>query len=287
MSHTPLTIGALARICQGDHVQEPVVLQVLARQVITGDDGEVLTYRFMLNDGEYRHDGGLLLATNKLKRLWVPLANEDKFFQQYTVIKVKKYECKRTQTELNLCVVRLLDLEVLQMGEVVGNMFGNPLTIARDGKVPQGDLFSFKDKDTPQVSIQNHYERQSIKHQFQLYLIDCTLAALEKQYLNGAFRNKCFPISGSSVSPLWKLCYKGKLIEARAALANGEDPNSRSPEKWTIQWSADGGVGDGPANATVLILAAMAGHNAIVKLLLEQPGLNPNCYVFAYLLNLP
>ena len=88
-------------------------------------------------------------------------------------------------------------------------------------------------------------------------------------------------ISASKAAPLWKLCYKGKLIEARAALANGEDPNSRSPEKWTVQWSADGGVGDGPANATGLILAAMEGHNAIVKLLLEEPGVDPNCYVFA------
>ena len=93
MSDTPLTIGVLARICQGEHVQEPVVLQVLARQAITGEDGELHTYRLMLNDGEYRHDGGLLCDATG------PLANEDKFFQQYTVIKVKKYVCKQNQTE--------------------------------------------------------------------------------------------------------------------------------------------------------------------------------------------
>ena len=113
-----------------------MVLQVLARQAITGEDGELHTYRLMLNDGEYRHDGGLLCDATG------PLANEDKFFQQYTVIKVKKYVCKQNQTERNLCVILLLNLEVLQMGEVVGNMIGNPLTIAKDGKVPQRDLLS-------------------------------------------------------------------------------------------------------------------------------------------------
>ena len=80
--------------------------------------------------------------------------------------------------------------------------------------------------------------------------------------------------------PLWKLCFEGKLIEARAALANGEDPNTRTPE-WMIN-EGDGEIENaGPVNATALILAASAGHNDIVKLLLEQPAVDPNCCVFA------
>ena len=63
----------------------------------------------------------------------------------------------------------------------------------------------------------------------------------------------------------------------KIALANGEDPNSRTPE-WTIQFR-DGVTRPGPVNSTGLILAADEGHLEIVKLLLEQPGLDPNCYV--------
>ena len=86
------------------------------------------------------------------------------------------------------------------------------------------------------------------------------------------------------MAPLWKLCFEGKLDEARAALANGEDPNTRSPE-WIIS-CGNGETRPGPVNATPLILAAAAkpfkeGHIAIVKLLLEQPGVDPNSYVFA------
>ena len=77
--------------------------------------------------------------------------------------------------------------------------------------------------------------------------------------------------------PLWKLCFEGKLIEARAALANGEDPNTRTPE-WTID-IGDGETRPGPVGATALILAASEEHNDIVKLLLEQPAVDPNCYV--------
>ena len=80
--------------------------------------------------------------------------------------------------------------------------------------------------------------------------------------------------------PLWKLCFEGKLMEAKAALESGEDPNTRTPE-WTVNFG-DGETRPGPVNATGLILAACEGENAIVKLLLEQPALDPNCYVFAF-----
>ena len=64
----------------------------------------------------------------------------------------------------------------------------------------------------------------------------------------------------------------------KIALANGEDPNSRTPGWATIQFS-DGETRPAPVNATGLILAASEGHLEIFKLLLEQPGLDPNCYV--------
>ena len=99
--------------------------------------------------------------------------------------------------------------------------------------------------------------------------------------------------------PLWKLCFEGKLTEAKAALASGEDPNIRScnnnnnnnnksgedPNTRTPEWTvnfADGDTRPGPVNATGLILAASEGENAIVKLLLEQPAVDPNCYVFDF-----
>ena len=82
------------------------------------------------------------------------------------------------------------------------------------------------------------------------------------------------------MAPLWKLCFEGKLIEVREALAIGEDPNTRSPE-WMIS-TGDGETRPGPVNATGLLFAAMERHTAIVKLLLEQPGVDPNIHVFAF-----
>ena len=134
MSDLPLTIGALARICQGEHVQEPLVLQLLGLKAITGSSGEV-RYRLMLNDGEFLHDVGILAVDTGL----YPLVNEGKI-SQYTVVKVKKYDCKQTK-DGKLCMIVLLDLEVLQDGKEVANMIGNPVTIGKDGKLPQGDIF--------------------------------------------------------------------------------------------------------------------------------------------------
>ena len=97
--------------------------------------------------------------------------------------------------------------------------------------------------------------------------------------------------------PLWKLCFEGNMFKVLAALANGEEPNIRSVER-TIS-TGTGDTRPGPVNATGmfqnnnpifstinrlnatgLVLAACEGHTAIVKHMLEQPGLNPNCYVF-------
>ena len=63
-------------------------------------------------------------------------------------------------------------------------------------------------------------------------------------------------------APLWQLCFEGKPAEARAALARGEDVNSRCALF---------------LRRTGLMLALMHTQNSIVKLLLEQPTLDLNC----------
>ena len=61
------------------------------------------------------------------------------------------------------------------------------------------------------------------------------------------------------MSPLWELCDDGELAEVRAALARGEDVNSK------------GANGD-----TALMRAVGKKHNSIVKLLLDQPAVDVN-----------
>ena len=58
---------------------------------------------------------------------------------------------------------------------------------------------------------------------------------------------------------LWKLCYDGKLVEVRAALARG------------------GNVNDKDSNGTTALMwAVIRSHNSIVKLLLDQPRVKVN-----------
>ena len=61
------------------------------------------------------------------------------------------------------------------------------------------------------------------------------------------------------MSPLWELCRDGKLAEARAALARGEDVNRQ-----------------GSNGRTALMRAVWHKHNSIVKLLLDQPAVDVN-----------
>ena len=61
------------------------------------------------------------------------------------------------------------------------------------------------------------------------------------------------------MSPLWELCQLGKLAEVRAALARGEDVNSKDK-----------------LNQTGLMWAVIQNHNSIVRLLLEQPTADLN-----------
>ena len=57
------------------------------------------------------------------------------------------------------------------------------------------------------------------------------------------------------MAPLWELCMGGKLAEARAALARGEDVNSKVS-----------------IGRTALMAAVFKKHNSIVTLLLDQPA---------------
>lgn len=61
------------------------------------------------------------------------------------------------------------------------------------------------------------------------------------------------------MSRLWELCMGGKLAEVRAALARGEDVNSKDYD-----------------GKTALMLAVWNKHNSIVKLLLDQPAVDVN-----------
>ena len=61
------------------------------------------------------------------------------------------------------------------------------------------------------------------------------------------------------MAPLWEMCKHGNLAEVRAALARGEDVNSKD--------------GD---NMTGLMWAVVMEGNSIVRLLLEQPTLDLN-----------
>jgi len=61
------------------------------------------------------------------------------------------------------------------------------------------------------------------------------------------------------MAPLWKLCKDGNLAKVQAALARGEDVNSKNSN-----------------GTTALMHAVMDKHNSIVKLLLDQPAVDVN-----------
>ena len=69
-----------------------------------------------------------------------------------------------------------------------------------------------------------------------------------------------FPQIICMMSLLWEFCESGSLPEVRAALARGEDVNSKDE---------DGETG--------LMWAVSDGYDSIVELLLEQPTLDLNC----------
>eukprot|EP00092_Neocalanus_flemingeri_P017032 GFUD01018420.1.p1 GENE.GFUD01018420.1~~GFUD01018420.1.p1 ORF type:complete len:627 (+),score=162.12 GFUD01018420.1:60-1940(+) len=124
MSHN-LTSGALARICQGEDVHEPLV-QVLGHKAIQGSGQE--RYRLLLSDGQY---------TNSFSMLATQLNNmiHDKQLEMYTVIKVKKQICNQVAGQTKRVVI-ILDLEIVTPGAQVGSKIGNPVQIGSDGKIP-------------------------------------------------------------------------------------------------------------------------------------------------------
>ena len=64
--------------------------------------------------------------------------------------------------------------------------------------------------------------------------------------------------STSLVTPVWQLCWEGRLDEVRAALAKGRNVNSSK------------------GNTTGLMGALSNHHNSTVRLLLEQPTVDLN-----------
>eukprot|EP00092_Neocalanus_flemingeri_P024215 GFUD01026263.1.p1 GENE.GFUD01026263.1~~GFUD01026263.1.p1 ORF type:complete len:133 (-),score=36.16 GFUD01026263.1:102-500(-) len=128
MSHN-LTRGALARICQGEDVHEPLV-QVLGHKAIQGSGQDQERYRLLLSDGQY---------TTSFCMLATQLNNiiDDKQLEMFTVIKVKKQICNQV-AGLTKRVVIVLDLEVVTPGAQVGSKIGNTAQMGSDGKIPSG-----------------------------------------------------------------------------------------------------------------------------------------------------
>jgi replication factor A1 len=125
---TQLTSEALARICQGEEVSEPL-LQVLGNKAIAGSGQE--RFRLLLSDGVY---------TNSFSMLATQLNHmiHDNKLSQFSIIRVKKHVCNQmgAQGATGKRVVILLDLEVVTPGEQVGRKLGNPIQIGSDGVVP-------------------------------------------------------------------------------------------------------------------------------------------------------
>ena len=127
MSQTDLTLGALARIVDGEDLPEPVV-QVLGHKEITVTKNDQKTLRLLLNDGKYSYS--FVMLSTQLGHLVLENA-----ITPYMVIKVKKYVCYQMANQGKKTII-ILDLEVLQRGELVWKTIGNPNPIGSDGKVP-------------------------------------------------------------------------------------------------------------------------------------------------------
>jgi len=124
MSHN-LSNGALAKICQGEEVTDPLV-QVLGNKTIQGGGQE--RYRLLLSDGSYTHSFSMLAT--QLNSLI-----HEKKLEQFTIIRVKKHICNQVAGQSKRVVI-ILDLEVVTPGSQVGQKIGNPVQIGSDGKIP-------------------------------------------------------------------------------------------------------------------------------------------------------
>jgi len=124
MSHS-LTNGALAKICQGEDVQDPLV-QVLGHKAIQGSGQE--RYRLLLSDGQFTNSFSML-ATQLNSMI------HEKKLEMFTIIRVKKQICNQVTGQTKKVVI-ILDLEVVTPGSQVKSKIGNPVQIGSDGKVP-------------------------------------------------------------------------------------------------------------------------------------------------------
>ena len=118
-----LTTGALARICDGQEVADPV-LQVLGHKPIHFG---VTRYRLLLSDGQYSNSFSMMAS--QLNNL----IHENQL-SQYSIIRVKKHVCNTTD-DLSKKVLVILELEVLKPGSEVGKRLGSPVNIGPDGKI--------------------------------------------------------------------------------------------------------------------------------------------------------
>jgi len=124
MSHS-LTEGALARICQQEEVEDPLV-QVIGHKAIQGGGQE--RFRLLLSDGQYSNSFSML-ATQLNHRL------HDKELEAFTIIKLTKFLCNKVDNQPKRVII-VLDFEVVTPGAAVGHKIGSPIQIGSDGSVP-------------------------------------------------------------------------------------------------------------------------------------------------------
>jgi len=123
MAKYQLTGGALVKICQGDQNIEPI-FQLLQTKRIAGTSTE--RFRLLISDGANSNSYGML-ATQLNSYV------NDGMLKEYSIFKVKKYQCNNMGGKK---VIIVLDLEILQEGSEVGEKVGSPIAMSSDGTVP-------------------------------------------------------------------------------------------------------------------------------------------------------
>lgn len=170
MSLSPLTPGVLLKICQSPHrLHGESVVQVIDHRAVA-DSGEERVW-LLLNDGEF------------ISRFCLLASQLNSMVQQgkippYTVIKIKKVAREQVMKEGQLCVaVKVLDLEVVREGGLVGRRIGDPVAIGSDGKVPDIDIDgivfevnsfkrrSFFDDQLSREGWKNYWRRMKLKEE--------------------------------------------------------------------------------------------------------------------------
>ena len=120
-----LTSGALADICRGEIVVNPIV-QVLGHKAIQGSGQE--RYRLLLSDGQYSNSFSML-ATQLNYML------HDLQLEMYTIVKIRRHITNQVMAHGKKILI-ILDLEVVQAGRHVRSKIGNPVQLGSDGSIP-------------------------------------------------------------------------------------------------------------------------------------------------------